>query len=329
MDTRRDILLDRKPGKINTLLYLKDALSALSVARGFDVIQFINPNFLSLKPNRIKYFFDKLKRQNRSLFLTLAGNDYFFVRACFDKRTFRFSEFMTGDRLNPFELETHRGYLWMSDANRDWNSYFYDNIDGGMSLLPEYDMAARPILGERLKFTNLPIDLANLPYSSLDPDTKIRLFIGMRGGMETQKGTALLLDMCRKLEREMPDRCETVCVRNLSLSEYLSRMKQSHIVLDQLYSYSPGTNGFQAMALGRVAATGGQPEYYEYIGEPAERPIIPLSPMMDREEVFRDLILNPSKLMSMSSSGRKLVEKHNDVKIVASKFEQHWHSLIK
>ena len=49
-------------------------------------------------------------------------------------------------------------------------------------------------------------------------------------------------------------------------------MRQSHLLLDQLYSYSPATNALQAMAMGVVAASGAQPEYYEYIGNPAERP---------------------------------------------------------
>lgn len=103
----------------------------------------------------------------------------------------------------------------------------------------------------------------------------------------------------------------------------------SHIVLDQLYSYSPGTNGFQAMALGRVAGTGAQPEFYEYIGETQSRPIFTLSPLEDTETRLRELILNPEKMPAMGAEGRRIVEKDNDVAIVADRFLNHWNNILK
>ena len=74
----------------------------------------------------------------------------------------------------------------------------------------------------------------------------------------------------------------------------------------ELYSYSPGTNAFQAMALGRVAATGAQPEYYEYIGEPDTGAIIPLSPLvsdLEWKERFRSL--HPRSLRSPRHGSRR------------------------
>ena len=97
-----------------------------------------------------------------------------------------------------------------------------------MAVLPEYDIAARPYLGDRLSFTNIPVDLASLPkvptLSAGDLSDRIRLFIGMRQGMEIQKGTARMLRICLELEKEMPGRCSVTCVRNLPLAEYLRRM---------------------------------------------------------------------------------------------------------
>ena len=85
------------------------------------------------------------------------------------------------------------------------------------------------------------------------------------------------------------------------------------------------------MALGKVAATGAQPEFYEYIGERDSRPIIPLSPLLGKDEWkerIRDLILNPERLTGMSEEGRRIVEQHNDVSIVAQKVENHWHKIL-
>lgn len=334
MDTDKDILLERAPGRLGAVSYLYQIFKILPTLRDYDVVQLINPHFLSLKPGKIKYFFDILRKNNRSVFLTLAGNDYYFVKTCLEAKTFRFSEFETAGKPSEFELATRHGARWTAPGMKEFCDYIYSNIDGAMAVLPEYDIAARPYLGDRLSFTNIPVDLASLPkvptLSSSDLSDRIRLFIGMRQGMEIQKGTARMLRICLELEKEMHDRCSVTCVRNLPLAEYLRRMSESHIVLDQLYSYSPGTNAFQAMALGRVAATGAQPEYYEYIGEPDTGAIIPLSPLvsdLEWKERFRSLILDPSGLPAMAAEGRRIAEKHNAVTTVTDRFLTHWQRL--
>lgn len=326
MNTHADIYLDRTPGMMGGAKYLYRLFSILPSLKGYDAVQLINSNFLKLRPGKIKYFFERLRDQNGKMFLTLAGNDYFFVKACAEARMFRFSEFKVGDKPTEFhEGNPAHMYGWISDANRRWSEYLYEKIDGAMAILPEYDMAARDVLGQRLAFTNLPVDLTTLPYSPLETDGPLRIFIGMRGGMEIQKGTAKMLAICKDLKREMPDRIEVECVRNLPLSEYLRRMSESHIVLDQLYSYSPATNALQAMALGRVAGSGAQPEYYEYIGNPESRPVMCLSPLENNlKERLASFAADPSPLKDMSIKGRMLVERHNDVRKVAASFLSHW-----
>lgn len=330
MDTHSDIFIERKPGVAGAFKYLLKLFSLLPEFKGYDAVQLINSNFLSLKPGKIKYFFDRIRGENGGMFLTLAGNDYYFVKACADAEIFRFSEFKTGKTPNDYCRE-RPGHMpgWISDANRRWSEYLYQEIDGAMSVLPEYDMAAKDILGERLAFTNLPVDLSTLPYSPLTIEGAVRIFIGMRSGMETQKGTRILFDMARELQAELPGKVSVERVSDLPLREYLSRMRESHIVLDQLYSYSPGTNALQAMALGKAAGSGAQPEYYEYIGNPAERPIFSLSPLdSDIKGRLRDLVLDPTPLYDMSRQGRVLVEKNNDVRTVADRFLNHWQRLL-
>lgn len=331
MDTEKDILLDRSPGKLGAVKYLYRIFSLIPELKDYDVVQLINPHFLSLKPGKIKYFFDILRRQNRSVFLTLAGNDYHFVRACLDGKIFRFSEFEVGGTPTEYEKKCDHAKGWTGPGMKEFADYVYANIDGAMSVLPEYDMAARPILGDKVKFTNIPVDISSIQYAPLDLSGKINLFIGMREGMEIQKGTARLLAIARRIEKELPDKCSVTCVRNLPLKEYLAQMQQSHIVLDQLFSYSPGTNAFQAMAMGKVAGTGAQPEFYEYLGEPDRGAIIPLSPLVSDEEWkkhLQNLILHPEVLQQMADEGRRLVTLHNDVRTVADKFEKHWGEVI-
>ncbi|MCM1296978.1 MAG: glycosyltransferase family 1 protein, partial [Muribaculaceae bacterium] len=280
MLTHADFYIDRQPGKRGALSYAMRLLQLLPRLKGYDVVQLINPHFLKLRPGKIKWFFDFVRRNNRSVFLTLCGNDYYFVKACVDSPIFRFSEFRIGDKPAPLSVsEPARESGWIEPATHDFNTYLYKHIDGAMSVLPEYDMVARPLLGDKVFYTGLPIDLSTLDYTPINIGRKVRILVGMRPRMEIQKGTALLLDLCRSIERDYPEEVEVVNVKGLSLKDYLQCIRDSHIVIDQLYAYSPATNALQTMALGRVAATGAQPEYYTIINEPVRRPLIPLSPL--------------------------------------------------
>ena len=326
MDTQSDFYLARNPDVLGGFRYLCQLFTLLPRLSGYDVVQFINSNFFSLRPGKIKYFYDRLRSRNGKLFLTLAGNDYYFVKACCDAEIFRFSEFKIADRLTKFAKGSpERMYGWMSDENRRWSEYLYDDINGAMSVLPEYDMAARPVLGDRLAFTNLPVALSDLPYSDNIVRDKVKIFVGMRSGMEIQKGTSILLNIAKEIEEEMPGRVEVERVSDVSLDEYLRRMRESNIVLDQLYAYSPATNALQAMALGKVAATGAQPEYYDYIGNPAQRPVFSLAPAdTDIKERIIGLVNSPGKLLALGKEGRAIVERENDVRVVAQRFLDHW-----
>lgn len=331
MHTHADIMLYRRQGIASTAAYLLKLGSLLPKMTGYDVVQIINPKFTYLRIERLKLLFNFLKAHNRSIFLTLAGDDYFFIKACMDAKIFRFSEYMIGNQPTELERTLHPGAESTTADLRDYHKYIYENLDGGMSLLPEYDMAARPILGDRLSFTNIPLDVSALPYIPMDITGKIKIFIGLKGGKEIRKGTADLLEISRDIERNMPDKCEVIAVRNISLSEYLERMKGCHIVLDQLYSYSPGVNGLQAMALGKVSGTGAQPEYYQYLGNPTVKPIFTLSPLESQENLKKkivSLISEPHQMLKTSEEGRKYVEKHNSVGIITSRFESHWNKIL-
>lgn len=321
-----DIFLDRNPGFFNSFAYLYRIFSLLPQFKGYDVVQLINPHFLSLRPGKLSYFFKQIKNANGSVFLSLAGDDYYFVKACCEARMFRFSEYRIGNEKSQMvRYDPEKEYGWLIREMQDYTEELYQSVDGAMSMLPEYHWPAADVLGDRLAYTGLPLDLEDLPYSPLQIDGKLKLFLGIRKGMEIQKGTGLLYKMAKEIADRYPDRCELITVSDVSLHDYIYEMKRCHIVLDQLYSYSPAMNALDAMALGRVAASGAQPEFYSFIGEKKLRPIINLNPL--RTEIKEELVsyvMNPEPLFKMGKDGRELVERYNDVRIVAGKFEEHW-----
>lgn len=332
MKTDADIEIRRKPGVIGSIGYLYRIMATLPSWTGYDVVQLINPGFFSLKPDKLKMIYDILKKNNRSVFLTLCGNDHFFVKDCAQSNLFRFSEFRIGNEPAPLvKCDPRRESGWLIPGHASYTQHLYDTIDGAMSVLPEYDMSARQHMNpSKLTFTNLPIDVDSIEYSPLTIQGPVRILIGMRGNMEIQKGTARMLELCKEIEKEMPGECEVKVVKNLPLADYLNELRASHIVIDQLYSYSPATNALQTMAAGRITASGGQPEYYEYIGE-SVHPIFCLSPLEDKETIksrLKNLISDKELMMKMSEEGRKLVERHNDVRNIAGIFENKWKEVV-
>lgn len=327
MNLSTDFFLKRSPGIGGNFKYLFDLFNLLPKLKNYDVVQLINTNFLSLKPQKIKYFFDILKKQNKSVFLTLAGNDYNFVKACNDAKIFRFSEFKIGEEFSPGHLANpDHLYGWLSPANKHWSEYLLENISGAMAVLPEYHMPVKDILGERVAFTNLPIDFSELPpchHRFLD--NKVNIMVGMRSGFEDMKGTKILYNIAEEIEKDLKDKVKVDLVQDVAFSEFLKRVSKSDIILDQLYSYSPAMTALYGMSMGKVVATGAQQEYYNYIGNPEIKPIFSLSPFdKNIKERLINLIDDRNEILLRGEQGLDLVKRENDSRIVAEKFVNHW-----
>lgn len=327
MKLQPDIYLKREPGLVGSFKYLYNLFELQPRLKDYDVVQLINTNFLSLKPQKIKYFFDILKKQNLSVFLTLAGNDYYYCKACYDAKIFRYSEFKVGNEFTPAHIkDPNKLYGWMSHSNKLWAEYLLKNITGAMAVLPEYEMPVKGILGEKVVFTNLPIDIKELPQETSNfKDGKVNIMIGMRSGFEDMKGAKTLLNTAKEIEKEMPGKVNVNVAKDLPFQEFLKMVADSDIILDQLYAYSPAMTALYGMSLGKVVGTGAQPEYYDAIGNPEEKPIFSLSPIdADIKERLVELINNPEEIKKRGEESRKIVELYNDSEIVADKFLSHW-----
>lgn len=331
MMTDADISLKRRAGFKGGVRYLFDCLSLLPSFKGYDVVQLINPNFLRLKPSKIRFAFNVLKANNRAVCLTLAGNDYHFVKTCVESDLFRYSEFRIGRRPTNFaQACPDRESGWLSKDNQRYAEYLYDSIDGAMAVLPEYYMAASPYLADRLSYTGLPVDLDRIPLSPFffDTDGPVIFFAGIKSGMAVQKGFDLILPAVSRLVSRYPDKCRLTIVRDLPLDKYLREMSRAHVIIDQLYSYSPATNALQAMASGRVAASGAEPEYYDFIVNPDVRPVVRLNPFVNIEKELFNLIDNRETLKSLALAGPSFVKTHNDAELVVDRFLAHWQSVL-
>ena len=122
-----------------------------------------------------------------------------------------------------------------------------------------------------------------------------------------------MLNVLQKLARDYPDTVKIAKAVSVPYQEYKQMMYGSDILLDQLYSYTPGMNGLIAMAKGLVVIGGGEPEMYDLMGEQENRPIINVLP--DEQDIYQkaeSLIMHRESLEQRSLNSRHFVEKHHD-----------------
>lgn len=332
--TERNIDISRKPGIWGTLKYGNDILFALPKMTDFDIVHFSNPHFFVLRPDKLRKLFIWLKRNNKRVFLSALGTDYQYVKTCYDGKTFRYSDYFLKDRISPY-MQSDEGKnqsYWLTSEEEAYHDFFINNIDGVMTCLYEYYASYKDIIPSKLGYGGIPIDTQHFQprYIETEPP-KVRFFIGIQKNRTILKGTDRLLDALKQLCSHYPDKCEMVMAENVPFKKYVQMMNSSHVILDQLYSYTPATNALIAMAQGMVAVSGAEPEYYNFIGEKDNHPIINVSPLIEND-IYNKLewiIQHKHELPRLSRMSRKFVEKHNDSHIVAQRHIDFWNKLSK
>lgn len=332
MDTRRDITLSRQPGKTGAVKYLLDTIKLLPRLRGYDIVHLINPIFLELRPEKIRWVFDYLKRNNRHIYLSAIGTDYIYVQACKSGNVFKYSDYKIGNDPSPYmlsqESKEHRQENWDLPVMKWYSDYVTPRFDGVMACLYEYYKAYEGVIPPgRLGYGGIPIEVRSVkPNLITQTPGKVKFFLGRHKGRTVLKGTDLLLDALRRTCDRYPGLCEMQVVENVPYNEYIELLSASHVILDQLYSYTPATNALLGMARGVVAVSGAEPEFYDFIGEHECRPIINVSPLVegDIDHKLAWIVEHRDRLPELSRMSREFVEKHNDSRIVARRHIDFW-----
>ncbi len=322
-DYPRDISLARKSTRpLDSLTYLIKVQTTHRRLRGYDVVQVINPVFLRLKPHRIWPYYQMLRRNNGSVFMGAFGMDKYWVRASMDCKTFRYSDFNMGDQVRVNDTNTQEYNEWMTGPKGVLNEQIAADCDGIIAGLYEYDASYRPYYADKMCFIPFPLDLdkyqARVRKAS---DGVVRFFIGIQRERSQYKGTDIMLRALNRAKADYPDRCVVTVAESLPFDEYVKALDGSHVLLDQLYSYTPAMNALQAMAQGLVVVGGGEEENYDILGEKELRPIVNVLPT--EESVYSqlvELINHPERVETLSLQSIEYVRRHHSHVDVARKY---------
>jgi len=337
----RDIDLRRGPlhSKLSTLKYLWDIARGWPQLRGYDVVQLINPVFLDLKAERLWPFYQFLRKHNGRVFLGAFGIDHFWVKVGMDCKTFRYSDFNFGSQLRdyPFVHEMERD--WLHGPKGELNLRIADDCDGIITGLCEYEMCYRPFYPEKTRFIPFPIDCAAVEiiddrlkikdYGLEIKESPLRFFIGIQKERSAYKGTDIMLAALERLQKDYgKKRVEMVKAESVPFAKYQQMMNSSHVLLDQLYSYTPAMNGLLAMSKGLILVGGGEPEHYELLGEHELRPIINVQPNEQDvyDQIATRLLSGKEDIHQLQLDSIEYIHRHHDHVKVAQRYLDFWTS---
>lgn len=291
--------------------------------KNYDVVQINNPSFLNLNIQRNLYFYRFLLKNNAKVFLGAFGTDYFWEKICTENKALRYSDLYQGN--TPLAIYN---CSWIGTAFQEANIEIAETCNGIISCLYEYHKSYEPYYKEKLKYIPLPINTALLQFKQKGNETeKIKFFIGIQKLKSKLKGTDILLEELLKIEAAYPNEVLIHKVESIPWSQYVKIMAESDVLLDQLYSYTPGMNGLIAMAQGLVLVGGGEPEMYELLNEKNNFPIVNVIPSVeDINEKLENLISNKKNIPEISFNSRKFIEEHHNYINVAQQYIDFWNS---
>ncbi len=334
----RDIDLSRTPGKLGGLKLVAKTATQLPQLTGYDIVQLINPMFMELKAERLRYIYKFLRLFNKRMVLGAFGMDWYWVNTCCEQKPLRYSDFNIGNQLRTNKDALAERKDWIGTTKEQLNKMIANDCDGIVTGLYEYDVCYRPVFPDKTRFIPYPIPM----YETRPINEHIKIwkerraagapiiiFIGISKNRNEYKGTDIMLKAAQDIKDRYPDKVELRTAEGVPFSEYTRMMDGADLLLDQLYSYTPAMNAIHAMANGIVVVGGGEPENYEILNEKELRPIINVQPTY--ESVYNELeniILNPDQLIKLKGESIEYASKHHDYITVAMDYVEFYSKLL-
>ena len=328
-DNANVIDTSRRDGKLGGIhLFLKAFYKWHKKMAGYDIVAINDPNFMLLRPERLSPLFRRLKNENDAVFYTAMSTDVNYQRMCAEKHSpLRYCEFFIDGKPSPWFLQDPgRWEKWHSKSLSDYQDYVFNNLDGAVSVLYEYHLGLKyRFVPDMIAYGGIPVVTDEIPLLGPATGGKIRIFLGRDRKRIRMKGTDLLEIAAKRVASKYPEKIELKIAENIPYPLFIEELKKSDIVLDQVYSYTPATTALLAMAMGKTVVSGGEPEFYEFIGEPLNHPIVNASLDIDTlASQIEEIALDRHYLFENAEKSRAFIEKHNKETVVAKRFLDFW-----
>jgi hypothetical protein len=282
---------------------------------GYENIQLINPTVFQYRFFPSKKFLNLIRKNFPKFHMLSTGTDYYNMKYGMESLRYNpYDDYLKYDlkkKTNPFFIQ----------KKKDMTDYIIHNVDKIIPVIYEYS--------EPYKFTNkltecvpIPINSNKIEYSRNIIRGKIIIFHGLsRPGF---KGTKYIKEAMDIIQERYPKEVRCIIKGGLPLSEYLSLLRKSNIVIDQCNSYSWGMNALYALAQGKIVLSGNEQEACIALNL-KKSPIINIKPSVSNI-VFEleSLIRRKNEFEEIGFESRKFVEQNHNYINVAEKYLEIW-----
>lgn len=292
--------------------------------KGFDVVQLINSNAIKTHLPIEKYFITKLKKENKSLYLSACGDDCHCISFLLKKNPFKYHILTPYLKDNSLKSLFKAPLKYITPPFKNLYAFVYNNCNGIIAADIDYHI---PLLEDK-KYLGLvpnPINVKKIEFIPLIIKDKIKIFHGINMTSSIKKGSSIIEEALNKIQLKYPNKVVIKITHNLSYDEYLNAYNDSHIIMDQVYSYDQGFNALEAMAKGKVVFTGAEREWLEYYNLIEDT--VAINALPDAQYIadkLEWLINNPEKINEISLNARVFIEKEHDYIQSAKKYIGTW-----
>lgn len=172
-----------------------------------------------------------------------------------------------------------------------------------------------------------PINTDILTFNPLKITDRVIIFHGINSSKYYKKGNDFFEAALNQIVNKYPKKVDVISVSDLPYNQYITSFNKAHIVLDQVYAYDQGFNALEAMAKGKVVFTGAEQEWLDFYNLEEDTIAINALPNVDYlVKKLEWLILNPSKIESISKNARLFIEQHHNYIRVAKQYLNTWHT---
>lgn len=293
--------------------------------KDYDVVQLVNTKPLSGFGSYANLIFlKKIMRQNKYVYLSALGDDYYWVKNCLEKKVM-YSMF---DRMNIFNFYRYTWallYVYGFGAKR-LNNVVLKNVKAVIPGLYDYYHAYKAQKVECEELVPLIVEICKDDVLLNFHDTPIRIFHGWQKNKELRKGNDIFHDAVIKLKNKYPDKIEYEIVTGLPFEEYITKYRNSHIFIDQCYSLDRGMNGLLGMASGKVVLSGFEYQMFDYFKlDKNKKFLVNVKPSVNAiYDILEFLILNPSEMEEISKNSLEFIGKYHNPETIYNSYMSIW-----
>lgn len=290
--------------------------------KNFDVVQLISETPIQTNLSLEWWLLQKLKSQNKKLFVLSSGTDVMYVKALFEKK-FRYS------MLDPYLknsnlIEEYRHLLQFRKPKYQKHHQKLIEITNGF-IATDIDYVI-PLEGS-LKFLGMvpnPVNVEEIPFLEAPILDKIVIFHGINRWNYFKKGNFIFEQALLRIKEKYAEKVQIETVENVPYSTYIELYNKANIVMDQVFGYDQGYNALEAMAKGKVVFTGAETEFEAYYNLTENVNINALPKVEDIVSKLSDLIEHPEKIGAIGKKARAFVEEEHDYKKIAQQYLNLW-----